>query len=132
MLAFLGNKFSIKTNLCNIVSKTIGRTTLQKMVMQAISRERYPLGQQEPSLSDSSIPKIPELWLEKTFTSPFHFPIDKANRILGFKPSISLDEGMETIHKWLLEYVSRSGFESDKSFFGSFIPTFAPLISRRP
>jgi nucleoside-diphosphate-sugar epimerase len=49
----------------------------------------------------SSLDKLPELWLEKTFTVPFHFSSKGAAEILGFKPQVSFEEGMKKTEKWL-------------------------------
>jgi nucleoside-diphosphate-sugar epimerase len=44
--------------------------------------------------------KIPEIWLEKTFTLPFQFSIKGAIDILGFKPQFSFEEGMKKTEEW--------------------------------
>ncbi len=55
----------------------------------------------------SKLPKIPEIWLEKAFKFPFQFSIKGATDILGFKPKISFEEGMEKTEKWLNRYDNR-------------------------
>ncbi len=48
----------------------------------------------EVTQDQSKLPKIPEIWLEKTFTLPLQFSINGATDILGYKPQISFEEGM--------------------------------------
>ena len=45
--------------------------------------------------------KIPPIWLEKSFTLPHQFPINKAKDILGFKPQTTFDQGMKYTAQWL-------------------------------
>jgi 2-alkyl-3-oxoalkanoate reductase len=45
--------------------------------------------------------KIPPIWLEKSFTLPYQFPIKKAGEVLGFKPKITFDQGMKYTAQWL-------------------------------
>jgi nucleoside-diphosphate-sugar epimerase len=55
----------------------------------------------EVTQDQAKLPKIPEIWLEKTFTLPLQFSINGASDILGFKPQISFEEGMIKTEKWL-------------------------------
>ena len=62
---------------------------------------------------ESIMEKAPEPWLEKTFILPHIFPIKNASKILGYKPHVSLDEGMRMTEEWLaycriLPYTSSS------------------------
>ena len=49
----------------------------------------------------SELPKLPELWLEKTFTIPFAFSVDGAKEILGFKPKVPFKDAMLKTERWL-------------------------------
>ena len=57
---------------------------------------------EETRHSVPTLSKIPDLWLEKSFTMPFSFPINGAAKVLGFKPHVSLDEGMGKTQDWLI------------------------------
>jgi hypothetical protein len=45
--------------------------------------------------------KFPPIWLEKSFTLPYQFPIKKARDVLGFKPKTTFDQGMKYTAQWL-------------------------------
>lgn len=63
--------------------------------------------------------KIPEIWLEKTFTLPLQFPINGAADVLGFKPRVSFEEGMKKTEKWARKSM---GIISTNSFNTCIIP----------
>ncbi len=54
----------------------------------------------------SNMAKLPEKWLEKTFTLPFQYSIKGASDVLGFKPRVSFEDGMKKTEKWLNGYSS--------------------------
>jgi nucleoside-diphosphate-sugar epimerase len=53
------------------------------------------------SSSQVEFSKLPPLWLEKSLTLPYQYPINGAYDILGFKPRTSFSEGMKQTAKWL-------------------------------
>ena len=76
------------TKLANFSSNNLRASTIPSLATEDIS-------------CPSKLPKIPEIWLEKTFILPFQFSIKGATDILGFKPQISFEEGMRKTEKWL-------------------------------
>ena len=46
-------------------------------------------------------PKLPEVWLEKSFTIPFQFPINGAKEVLGFTPRVPFEEAILKTKRWL-------------------------------
>jgi nucleoside-diphosphate-sugar epimerase len=81
----------------------------------------------EVTHTQSKLPKIPEIWLEKTFTLPLQFPINGAMDILGFKPKISFEEGMIKTEKWLNSYKDRLALTIQTSAIPGLLVSSTPL-----
>ena len=76
-------------------------TKLHTLSPESLRECANPCDIAEVTQDQSKLPKIPEIWLEKTFTLPLQFSINEATDILGFKPQISFEEGMIKTEKWL-------------------------------
>ena len=80
----------------------------------------------EVTQDQAKLPKIPEIWLEKTFTLPLQFSINGATDILGFKPQISFEEGMIKTEKWLNNYDDRLAMITQTSAIPELIVSSTP------
>jgi nucleoside-diphosphate-sugar epimerase len=84
----------IKSRINELIPSIVKRVTLAKT--------------DEVNKGEHTMNKIPNFWMEKTFTLPFSFPIKGAAEILGFKPRVSLEEGMKKIKDWLVDWSAAS------------------------
>lgn len=126
---FFADKCKLGHPLVSLLKEcSIGRTNLPRMFSKRSRRKDHSLGKQEFSFNESSFPKIPELWLEKSFTLPFQFPIDKANRILGFEPTVPFKFRMEEIRERIINYVSKSNVKSWETIDTHNGPVSVPTI----
>jgi nucleoside-diphosphate-sugar epimerase len=91
----------------NFLISLIKKTRMKKLVKLSPSRLRdtaNPYCRSNCNVVASKLPKIPDIWLEKSFTLPIQFPIKGAREILGFKSQTSFEEGMKKTEKWLNSY----------------------------
>ena len=86
--------FYIKSRIGELIPSIVKRVTLAKT--------------EEGNKVEHTINKLPNFWMEKTFTLPFNFPIKGAAEILGFKPRVSLENGMKKIKDWLADWSTAS------------------------
>ena len=94
----------------NFLISLIKRTRLKKLTKLSPNRLKEaasPLCHSRCTAEALNYPKIPDIWLEKSFTLPIQFPIKGATEILGFKPQTSFEEGMRKTEKWLNSYNDR-------------------------
>jgi len=94
-----------------------GHTFLQKTETQKKEKTNDLFQTRELDSNKSPFMKIPDLWLEKTFTLPIQFPINNAIKLLGFTPSTSFEQGMKNIKNWLFDYNSKPELASCETIF---------------
>jgi nucleoside-diphosphate-sugar epimerase len=65
---------------------------------------------------DRVTPEIYSWWELKKFSSPGHLNIDKAKRLLGYEPRVSIEEGMKGCEAWLRDqnYLPSSSGTDDR------------------
>jgi len=114
--------YSNPTQLLSILqslNENNGEPYLSSMIGKYNFKNRFPLKRLKKlsafrSYSNevhSELPKLPEVWLEKTFTIPFAFSVDGAKEILGFKPKVTFKDAMLKTQRWL-EDVEADSFDN--------------------
>ena len=98
-------QLAVQTPLLRSFLSLTARLQIARKLRTAMPKAAKIQASSPPEETTHSIPtwrKIPDLWLEKCFTIPFSFPINGAAGVLGFKPHVSLDEGMGKTQDWLI------------------------------
>ena len=116
LLLFFTHKISLNTNLKNIAKKIMKQIFNQKLVLKN-DKSVYLSEKRKTNSNESQFLRIPELWLEKSFTLPIQFPIDNAIKVLGFKPETSFEEGIEKTKNWLFSYDTKPELGSCETIF---------------
>jgi nucleoside-diphosphate-sugar epimerase len=126
VLPFLENKSKGMGILISLIKRA--KATRSHTLSSGSLREfANPCDIAEVTQDQSKLPKIPEIWLEKTLTLPLQFPINGAMDILGFKPQISFEEGMMKTEKWLNNYNDRLDLATQTSAIPESIVSSTPL-----
>ena len=111
--------YSNPTQLLSILqslNENNGQPFLSSLIGKYNLKKRFPLKRLKklsalrpyPNFVHLELPKLPEVWLEKTFTIPFAFSVDGAKEILGFRPKVTFKDAMLKTERWLDDFKADS------------------------
>jgi nucleoside-diphosphate-sugar epimerase len=91
---------STKLGINSLIPR-IGNVTINNKFLAVTQNQSGTKNTATENKAQEVLSKIPQKWLEKSFTLPYQFPIKKAKDVLGFKPKTTFDQGMKYTAQWL-------------------------------